>query len=114
MTAVGDKVVEWGQTLSFTLSANDPDSGDTLTYSADPLPDMADLNSTSGVFSWTPSADDEGELQITFTVIDDGTPSGSDSETITITVIEPGSDEADDDGDGDANSPGCFLNVSLM
>ena len=50
LTAIGDQAVNWGQTLSFTLSANDLDSGDTLTYMADPLPDMAVLNSSTGSF----------------------------------------------------------------
>jgi Tol biopolymer transport system component len=38
LNPIGNKSVNEGQTLSFTLSATDPDTGDTLTYSATNTP----------------------------------------------------------------------------
>lgn len=80
---IGDKTVNEGQTLSFTISATDPD-GDPLTYSASDLPFGASFNAT-GKFSWTPGYNQTGSYQVTFTVSDG---SLTDSETITITLID--------------------------
>lgn len=77
-----------GQTLTFTVSATDQDVGDSLTYNAVPLPGNADFDSTTGQFTWTPTAGDLGDYQVTFTVTDDRNPSGRDEEAITITVSE--------------------------
>ena len=87
LASIGDKNVDEETALSFTVSATDPDTGDTLTYSATGLPSGAMFNTTSGAFSWTPTeAQGPGSYPVTFTV-DDG-HGGSDSEAITITVNE--------------------------
>ena len=79
----GDQTVAEGDTLTFTLSASDPD-GDTLTYGTSAaLPAGASLDPATGAFSWTPAYDQAGTYTLTFTV-SDGTD--SDSETVTITV----------------------------
>ncbi|MFH0889057.1 MAG: putative Ig domain-containing protein [Planctomycetota bacterium] len=86
LATIGNKTVNEGSLLTFTVSAADPD-GNTLTYSATNLPTGANLNSASGVFSWTPTYSQAGSFpNITFTVTDNGSPNLSDSEQITITV----------------------------
>jgi len=80
---IGAKTVNEGQTLSFGVSASDPD-GDALSFSAAPLPAGATLDSTTGLFSWTPGFDEAGSYEVTFTVSDG---LWTDSEVITITVV---------------------------
>jgi len=82
LNPIGDKSVDEGQALTFTVSATDPD-GDVLTYSASPLPPGASLNGTTGVFTWTPGFTQAGSYPVTFTVSDG---SLTDSEMITIEV----------------------------
>ena len=77
---IGDKNVNEGQLLQFTVSAVDPDN-DPLTYSASNLPSGAAFSGQT--FSWTPGASAAGTYSVTFSVTD-GT--FSNSETVTITV----------------------------
>ncbi len=81
LDAIDDKSVDEGQTLSFSVSATDIDSGDTLSYSASGLPIGADFSDQA--FTWTPTYDQSGTYDVTFTV-SDGV--ADDSETITISV----------------------------
>jgi hypothetical protein len=83
LNPIGNKSIQEEDALTFTVSATDPD-GDTLTYSAAPLPSGASFNSQTGYFSWTPALDTAGTYNIIFTVSDGR--GGTDSETITITV----------------------------
>jgi len=83
---IGDKSVDENQNLSFTVTASDPDSGDTVTLSATGLPAGASFTPGTGAFSWTPTYEQSGTHDVTFTATDDGTPNLDDSETITITV----------------------------
>jgi hypothetical protein len=78
---IGDKMVEVGQLLQFTISASDPD-GDSLTYSASNLPPGATFESGTRVFSWT-SAQEGTYSNVHFEVTDG---EFSDSENITITA----------------------------
>jgi hypothetical protein len=83
---IGNKTVNEEELLEFTVSATDPD-GDTLTYSVSNLPPGATFNPTTGVFSWTPSYGQAGNYtNVLFTLTDNGTPAGSDSESISIAV----------------------------
>lgn len=66
---IADQAVDEAQPLSFTIHATDPD-GDTLSYSASPLPPGASLGSTSGAFSWTPTYQQAGSYAITFSATD--------------------------------------------
>ena len=59
-----------GDTLQFTIGGSDPDSGDTLTFSASGLPDGAMLDSATGAFSWTPGPGQIGTYPITVSVTD--------------------------------------------
>jgi parallel beta-helix repeat protein/predicted outer membrane repeat protein len=89
---IGDKTINELDTLSFTISASDPDSAQALTYSiSSGKVDGMNLIQNTGVFSWMPSVDQEPDsYELTFRVTDDGTPPLYDEETITITVNEPG------------------------
>ncbi|MCG6945128.1 MAG: DUF2341 domain-containing protein, partial [Deltaproteobacteria bacterium] len=91
LNSIGNKSVDEGQLLQFTISATDPDTGDTLTYSASNLPTGASFDPGTQTFSWTPNVGDAGTYpNVLFTVQDDATPQGSDSESITITVNSTG------------------------
>ncbi len=82
LPTIPDRVVSEGQTLSFSVQANDPD-GDTLTYSG--------TNKLNGdQFSWLVDYDtvssSEGYKVFTFTIqVDDG-QGGQDSETFQVRV----------------------------
>ena len=115
--AIGDQNVEWGQLLEFTITASDLDAGDALTFNCGTLPTGASFNAATATFSWSPVADDEGDYQVAFYVSDNGSPQGSDQETITISVYPPGSTSSGDTGNTDTtgatgtsdSSSGCFI-----
>ncbi|MBM7557587.1 tandem-95 repeat protein [Halanaerobacter jeridensis] len=81
LSAIGNKSVNEGELLEFTVSASDIDE-DNLTYNASG--DVADkFDSSTQTFTWTPSFDDEGNYSLTIDVSDGDL---NDSETITISV----------------------------
>lgn len=80
LQSIGDKGVDEGQSLSFSIHATDPD-GDEITYAATGLPSGASF--VGDTFSWTPDYGQAGTYPVTFTASDG---QGSDSEQITITV----------------------------
>jgi hypothetical protein len=83
LNAVGNKIVNEGSALAFTVSANDTD-GDALTYSVSNMPSGATINPATGLFSWTPSYTQAGIYNnICFNATDSAI---SDSDNITITV----------------------------
>ncbi len=82
----GNKTVQEGQSLNFTLEASDVD-GDTITFGSPDLPVGASLSQTTGQFQWTPSQGQSGSHSVTFTATDCVT-NFTVSETITITVEE--------------------------
>jgi uncharacterized delta-60 repeat protein len=60
------------QLLTFTATANDPDGGQTLTFSLAGHPAGATINPASGLFSWTP-LEDQGPGTLSFQVrVSDG------------------------------------------
>jgi hypothetical protein len=81
--AIGDKTVNGGEALTFTVEATDPD-GDALTYSASNLPQGASFDPATWNFSWTPTSDQAGVYPNVRFQVSDG--SLTDSEDITITV----------------------------
>jgi PKD repeat protein len=85
LTPIGNKTVNEGELLQFTVTATDPD-GDAVTYSASNLPSDAIFDSLTGNFSWIPDYTQAGNYSVTFTATDNGIPQMSASETITITV----------------------------
>ncbi|MGR3317141.1 MAG: fibronectin type III domain-containing protein [Candidatus Anammoxibacter sp.] len=97
---IGDKTVNAGRQLVFTISATDAD-GDALNYSASNLPTGASFDAARQTFSWTPTLKQSGNFtNVLFTVTDNAAPSASDTESITITVGEvnhtPVLDQIDD------------------
>lgn len=86
LAPIGPKSVNENALLTFTVSATDPDSGQTLTYSASGLPSGATFIPATRTFSWTPNFSQNGTYNVTFTVTDNGSPQLSDSETIQIVV----------------------------
>ncbi len=85
LSPIGDKIVQIGKTLTFTISASDAD-GDPLIYSVSPLPlpANANFNANSGVFVFTPTSSQLGSFNLTFGVSDGR--GGMASETISVTV----------------------------
>lgn len=84
LTVPGAQSATVGQSLSFTVSATDPDAGQTLTLSATNVPQGASFNANTGQFTWTPTS--AGSVTVNFTATDNGTPSLSDTKSVTITV----------------------------
>ena len=80
---IGDKAVDEGKELIFTISATDKDN-DHLTYSVSSLPSGANFNGDIRTFSWSPTYSQSGMYQVTFIVRD--AYGGEASETIAITV----------------------------
>lgn len=83
LNPIGNKVINEGQLLQFTISGSDPDN-DVLTFSASNLPSGASFNPASRIFSWIPNFQQAGVYQVAFSVSDGHL---SDSEVITITVL---------------------------
>ena len=81
---IGNRQVAVGDTLTFTASATDADTGDTLQYYLNAgAPAGAAINPVTGVFTWAPTITDAGTASIVVNVTD-GTD--TDSETIQVTV----------------------------
>ena len=86
--SIGDKTVQAGTLLQFTVTASDPDlPAQTLTYSASNLPSGATFNPSTHVFSWTPTSGQAGVYSGVHFAVTDGAL--TDSEDITITVLAP-------------------------
>jgi len=84
---IQDQTVTEGEEVNFTVTATDPD-GDDVTYTAEDVPTGAVFNETTHTFTWPTDSTDAGEYDVTFTVLDNGTPPASTSSTVTITVNE--------------------------
>jgi len=70
--------------LTFTAKATDGDKGQTLKFSLIGAPAGASINTTSGVFTWTPTT--SGNYTFKVRVTDNGSPALYDEEQITVTV----------------------------
>ena len=89
LAPIGNKSGTAGSPVTFTATATDADiPAQTRTFSLGAgAPTGATINSSTGAFSWTPSA--AGSFPVTVTVTDNGTPPLNDTETITVTVNTP-------------------------
>ncbi|MBI3851739.1 MAG: tandem-95 repeat protein [Verrucomicrobia bacterium] len=89
LAPIGDRTVNEGSLLTFTNTATDVEN-DTLTFSLGTnAPAGASINSSNGVFTWTPTeAQGPGTNVITVTVTDNGSPNQSDSKNFTVIVNE--------------------------
>jgi DNA/RNA endonuclease G (NUC1) len=89
LNAIANQTVYVGSTLTLTAVGSDIDlPAQTLTYSlVGAVPSGASINPTSGVFSWTPTAAQAGQIY-TFTVrfTDDGTPALHAEQQFTVGV----------------------------
>lgn len=87
---IGNKMIDEEKPLNFTVRSMDADSpANNLTYAMTNAPSGANLDSSSGAFSWTPTeSQGAGIYKITFRVTDNGTPALSGEETVNITVNE--------------------------
>jgi hypothetical protein len=76
--------------ITFTLVGSDPDAGQTLNYSLEPgAPATAQINATTGAFTWTPSeAEGPGTFEFQVRVTDNGSPALSAVRPVTIQVLE--------------------------
>ena len=102
---VGDQIDDEGDTVSVSLSATDPDPGDTLTFSATDLP--PGLTVSGATIEGTLTDASVGVHTVTVRVEDDGGPIEFDSEVLTWTVndvnnapvLDPIGDQNDDEGE---------------
>ena len=87
LNAIGNKVLYFGQTLTFTATSSDSDlPAQSLTYSLDAgAPAGATIGNGSGIFSWTPAG--VGTSTFNVRVTDSGVPPLSDFETIMVEVL---------------------------
>ncbi|MDB5385782.1 MAG: hypothetical protein JWM11_1428, partial [Planctomycetaceae bacterium] len=90
LASISNQTVNEGSALTVTVAATDPDAGQSLTFTlAAGAPAGATINSSTGVFTWTPSENQGGATYpVTVQVADNGTGNLRDSKTFTITVDE--------------------------
>ena len=84
LNPIGSKTVAEGQPLTLTISATDPD-GDTLSYTASPLPTGATFDPSTRTLSWTPGVGKAGNYSVKFVASD---AESFDDETVIITVTK--------------------------
>ncbi len=102
LNEIGDKSVVAGSTLSFTVSAYDPD-GDPLTFAASNLPQGATFTASTRTFAWTPDETQAGIYASVRFQVSDGSLTASESITITVAAASTSSGP-DVNGDGAVNS----------
>ena len=74
--------------ITFTANATDGNSGDTLTFSLDAgAPEGASMNSTTGVFTWTPTETQDGLHTITVRVRDGASADAAVDVTVTVSEV---------------------------
>ncbi len=86
LNPIGNKTVNLGETLTFTVSAISATGSGSLFVAPLPLMTHATFNAATGVFTFRPSTTQVGSYQLTFSAT---AGSNSASETITITVPNP-------------------------
>jgi uncharacterized protein (TIGR03437 family) len=94
VTVPNAQTVKVGQTITFQVSATDPDNGQTITLTASNMPPGSSFTPTSpagsltGIYSWTPAVNQVGTYTLTFRATDNGNPPLSDTKTVIITVTQ--------------------------
>jgi hypothetical protein len=86
LAAIEDKIVDENQKLEFKITGSDPDQEDAgkWTITASQLPEGAQFDNTTSMFSWTPTFEQSGTYTVTFTITD---PQGLTAELpVNITV----------------------------
>src|SRR5207244_11845886 len=90
LSAIANKTVSAGQLLSFSNVVNDPDiPANVLTFTLGAgAPTGANVDSASGVFTWTPDSGQSPSTNVmSIRVADNGTPSLSATQSFTVFVI---------------------------
>jgi hypothetical protein len=103
LSSIGNRSVTVGDSLTLTLSASDPNTVDTLTFSKS-AGSVGTL--TGSIYTFTPTEADTGDQVVTFTVTDNGSPALSDAETITITVSAAAGSSSDSSTDSSSSDSG--------
>jgi hypothetical protein len=87
LSAPASETVEVGSTLTFSVTATDPDGDhvDLFGSSVPPGAGFIDSGDNSGIFSWTPIAGQAGSYIASFSGLDNRGGSGSASTSITVT-----------------------------
>lgn len=83
LVPIGDLFVNENELLTINLQANDEDEGDVLYYSVVDASGNSTIDSSTGVFTWTPSYDEAGIHYVVFSVSDG---QAEDTENVKITV----------------------------
>jgi hypothetical protein len=88
MEPVPPLTTDENKAVTYQLASSDPDKEDAgkLVYSATDLPEGAQLDPTTGLFSWTPTYDQSGTYDIIFSV-SDGNLTNSQKIDITINHV---------------------------
>jgi len=84
LTVSGERTVEGGETVELSASAEDSDSGQTVTIEVVGLPDKATF--TDSILKWTTTMADTGVDTVLFIATDNGNPAKSDTDTVVITI----------------------------
>jgi uncharacterized repeat protein (TIGR03803 family) len=84
LAPIGNRTVVKGNLLTFTVSANDPDPGQTKTFSLISAPGGAAIGAFTGIFNWTPTA--TGTFTFKVRVTDNGSPVLYSEQSVTVTV----------------------------
>jgi PKD repeat protein len=89
LAAIGNYTVHPGMTVTFTNSASDADANQSLAFSLDPgAPATANLDSGTGVFTWTPDSTFANTTKpITVRVTDNGLPPLSAARSFNVAVV---------------------------
>ena len=85
LVTVGNRTIQAGRRLRINLQASDA-QGDDITYTKNKS--QGELDASTGVFVWTPTDDDVGNLTIRFTA-SDGSLTHSRDSVITVTAAPP-------------------------
>jgi uncharacterized protein (TIGR02145 family)/uncharacterized repeat protein (TIGR02543 family) len=73
-----------GKTITFSVSASDPDAGQIVKTSAPQKPENATF--TADTFRWTPAIKDTGMIKVVFVATDNGIPVLTATDSVTIFV----------------------------
>jgi PGF-pre-PGF domain-containing protein len=103
LNSVSPKELDYNDTMEFYLSTEDVDTEDTLTYTCLETPANATLDSSSGLFTWTPVESQVGTYSVSFYVTDGN---AEDYETVSMIVTEPSESESESDSISSSGSSG--------
>ena len=90
LAVVPDFVIFEKDTLLFTNQVSDPNApAQSLSYSLSNAPDGASVDSSTGIFTWTPTEEQGPSTNVvTVIVTDNGTPPTSAAQNFTVAVLE--------------------------